>query len=209
VIQPKVLLLDEPLSALDKKLREEMQFWVKNLQQSIGITTIYVTHDQVEAMTVSDTMAVMNKGRVEQVGTPREIYENPQTKFIANFIGESNIFEGKITAQVDGRSQVTFGTLTAVIPSMDGYALDQSASLVLRPEKIILGDDAIAMSENRFKGEVKALTFRGPIVRYLISLEGQQDIIVDSQRTAERSIFQVGETVDLSWAPEDATVLED
>ena len=144
-----------------------------------------------------------------QVGAPREIYENPQTKFIANFIGESNIFEGRITSEEAGRFTVAFGKLTAVIPRRNRYTVDQAVSLVLRPEKIFLGSEAPATTEDHYRGEVKTLTFRGPIVRYLISLEGQQDIIVDSQKTAERSIFGVGDTVDLSWNPEDVTVLED
>ena len=91
VIEPEILLLDEPLSALDKKMREEMKFWIKNIQKSVGITTIYVTHDQSEALTMSDRIAVMDQGRVLQIGTPVEIYERPASRFIAEFIGESNL----------------------------------------------------------------------------------------------------------------------
>ena len=91
VIEPEILLLDEPLSALDKKMREEMKFWIKNIQRSVGITTIYVTHDQSEALTMSDRIAVMDQGRVLQIGSPVEIYEQPASRFIAEFIGESNL----------------------------------------------------------------------------------------------------------------------
>ena len=101
VIEPEILLLDEPLSALDKKMREEMKFWIKNIQKSVGITTIYVTHDQSEALTMSDRIAVMDQGRVLQIGTPVEIYEQPASRFIAEFIGESNLLDGT-ALDVDG-----------------------------------------------------------------------------------------------------------
>ncbi len=102
VIEPRILLLDEPLSALDKKMREEMKYWIKDLQQKLRITTVYVTHDQNEALTMSDRIAVMNKGVVEQVGTPKEIYETPVSRFVTNFIGESNILAGKVLGVGEG-----------------------------------------------------------------------------------------------------------
>ena len=108
VIEPRILLLDEPLSALDKKLREEMKYWIKDLQQKLGITTVYVTHDQNEALTMSDRIAVMNKGSVEQVGTPREIYEQPISRFVTDFIGESNILDGEVTALDDEQIALSF-----------------------------------------------------------------------------------------------------
>ena len=140
VIEPEILLLDEPLSALDKKMREEMKFWIKNIQRSVGITTIYVTHDQSEALTMSDRIAVMDQGRVLQIGTPVEIYEQPASRFIAEFIGESNLLNGTVK-EVDGAvSSIRIGTATVTgrLTQNSSVSKDQDVALLVRPEMIRL-----------------------------------------------------------------------
>jgi len=206
VIQPTVLLLDEPLSALDKNLREEMQFWVKDLQKTIGVTTIYVTHDQIEAMTVSDRMAVMNKGKIEQVGSPREIYDMPQTKFIASFIGESNILEGAVAEMIDDGIQIMTGEATIIAPKVKNIVMGERLSIVVRPERIRIGREATQMC-NRFRGTVINRVHRGPSVRYGIDVGWETPIVVDFQRMAEGDILSLGEVVDIGWNPADSSIL--
>ncbi|MDH3581033.1 MAG: ABC transporter ATP-binding protein, partial [Hyphomicrobiales bacterium] len=140
VIEPEILLLDEPLSALDKKMREEMKFWIKDIQKSIGITTIYVTHDQSEALTMSDRIAVMNRGRLLQVGTPTEIYERPASRFIAEFIGDSNLLDARILRLNGGMCDIDIGvaTLSARLPESSELEEGSRASLLIRPEAVRL-----------------------------------------------------------------------
>jgi putative spermidine/putrescine transport system ATP-binding protein len=212
VIEPKVLLLDEPLSALDKQLREEMQFWIKDLQRNLGITTVYVTHDQVEAMTVSDRIVVMNKGCVEQVGSPREVYERPLTRFVANFIGESNVFDGTvletsgeaITVRIDGRQ---FTARSAQNPRSG-----QSATLLVRPEKInIFPVDVTSppTGGNTLRGTVQDRVYRGANTRYTVSLSSGESVIVDSPLTGEHETLQPGDEVELTWESDNVSVLLD
>ena len=140
VIEPEILLLDEPLSALDKKMREEMKFWIKNIQKSVGITTIYVTHDQSEALTMSDRIAVMDQGRVLQIGTPVEIYERPASRFIAEFIGESNLLNCNVLS-VDGPvCSIAFGSkrVTGRLTQNNSVLQGQAIALLVRPEMIRL-----------------------------------------------------------------------
>jgi len=152
VNEPKVLLLDEPLGALDLKLRKEMQVELKNMQQALGITFVYVTHDQEEALTMSDTIAVMNEGKILQIGTPEEIYNEPKNSFVANFIGESNIIPGVMRNDF----QVTFANCD--FPCVDkGFALNEPVDIVVRPEDICLTQP----EDGALVGEVKNVTFKG------------------------------------------------
>ena len=140
VIRPTVLLLDEPLGSLDKKLREEMQVELRQLQRAIGITAVFVTHDQEEALTLSDRVAIMNGGRIEQMGTPRELYEHPATDFVANFLGVSNIFEGRVVArQEDGAARIAIGPVQLSIGWEPGLEPGAPVRVAVRPEKIRLG----------------------------------------------------------------------
>lgn len=152
VNRPKVLLLDEPLGALDLKLRKQMQGELKALQRRLGITFIYVTHDQEEALTMSDRIAVMNRGRLEQVGTPEEVYNHPETKFVADFIGESNIIEGYIENMTDDSIEVTMESGKAVIHET-GYRMEEMVYLCIRPENLKISTEA--KEGFRFRGQVK------------------------------------------------------
>lgn len=208
VTHPKVLLLDEPLSALDKKLREQMQFWIKDLQHRLGITTIYVTHDQAEAITMSDLIAVMNRGLVEQIGKPRDIYDFPRTRFVSNFIGESNVLAGKVMSTAGQHAEVALDGVRVHTRTSDSVASGQEVSIAVRPENILLDRETEILSTNKLRGTVKKATFRGSIVRYLIALTTGAEIVAESHGTAEGE-FHEGDTLDVGWKPEHASILSD
>ncbi len=182
VNRPRVLLLDEPLGALDLKLREEMQIELKAIQQEVGITFIYVTHDQQEALTMSDRLAVFNKGRIEQLGTPAEVYERPATRFVAGFVGTSNLLTGDAAVAVLGRP----GTYT------------------IRPEKIHIGDPSTAVGpdETGALGRIHDVVYLGPDTRYIVELSAGARLVVTQQNlatTSTEALAQQGKAVRLIW----------
>jgi len=183
--RPKVLLLDEPLGALDLKLREEMQIELKSIQASVGITFIYVTHDQQEALSMSDRIAVFHRGRVEQVGTPAEIYEHPATEFVADFVGTSNLLDGELAARLVGRA----------------------GRCAIRPEKIRLLDAASSPSSGDLTahGTVATVVYLGAETRYIIRLEGGGELMVTQQNlrgSSAEAHAAKGRRVVLAWRPE-------
>jgi putative spermidine/putrescine transport system ATP-binding protein len=182
VNRPRVLLLDEPLGALDLKLREEMQIELKAIQQQVGITFIYVTHDQEEALTMSDRLAVFNAGRIEQLGSPADVYERPATRFVAGFVGTSNLLTGDAARSTLGRA----GTFT------------------IRPEKIRLAsqDAAPAGDESSALGTIQSVVYLGPDTRYIVELEAGARLVVTEQNlttTSSEVLEQQGKTVRLIW----------
>jgi iron(III) transport system ATP-binding protein len=199
VMEPKVLLFDEPLSNLDAKLREQMRVEIRELQQRVGITTVYVTHDQVEAMSISDEIVVMKAGVVEQVGTPHAIYAHPANLFVADFIGKANL----VGARVQGKQEVELGRVRLQAANMDeGFATGSEVTLVIRPE-------AVAMSaiDGAFAGTVRRVMFLGNIAEYLVEVEGMGEWLVDSPNPAETGLFQPGDTVRLTPSPHSLHVL--
>ena len=179
--RPSVLLLDEPLGALDLKLREQMQEELKALQRQVGITFIHVTHDQGEALAMSDRVAVFNRGRIEQIGAPAEIYEHPATAFVAGFVGVSNVCTGELARRLTGSAQ----------------------PFAIRPEKIAL----IAVSAQGpdgwlcIAGHIRALTYHGATTRYTVALDGGGELAVMQQNTGDGSpVAKIGEPVRLTWA---------
>ncbi|MCK1492111.1 ABC transporter ATP-binding protein [Bradyrhizobium sp. 180] len=206
VIAPRVLLCDEPLGALDKKLRQQMQFELKQLQKKLGLTLVFVTHDQEEALAMSDRIAVMNGGRVEQVGTPAEIYNQPTTRFVADFIGDTNIFRGE---RVGPNLDVGKGLILALPPTEA-----QSTgvlSVALRPEKIGLlprSDSAITAGSSAH-GIVENTNFLGGAVLYRITLEGGHRVLVQQPNAGASRLFVPGSGVTLEWTPADLVVLKD
>ena len=168
VNRPRVLLLDEPLGALDLKLREEMQLELNAIQQEVGITFIYVTHDQDEALAMSDRLAVFNRGRIEQVGSPAEVYERPATPFVAGFVGTSNLLSGSVAQEIVGR----VGTFT------------------VRPEKIRLADrsDPVGDDETTATGTIRNVVYLGPDTRYIVALDAGTDLVVVQQNLATSSM---------------------
>jgi spermidine/putrescine transport system ATP-binding protein len=199
VNSPRVLLLDEPLGALDLKLRKEMQLFIKALQHDLGITFIHVTHDQEEAMTMADSIAVMNAGRIEQLGSPDELYERPATPFVARFLGASNLLDGE--ASGDGAVRLTDGQ-TVRVPSASGRS--GPVAIGIRPEKIRLG----AGEENTLTGEVRERAYIGVSTQYIVeTAHGALTVYV--QNTDPRAgAVQPGDHVTLSWSP-DATFVVD
>ena len=167
VMEPKVLLMDEPLSNLDAKLREQMRTEIRRIQQTLGITTVYVTHDQSEAMTLSDRIVVMNRGKIEQVAPPRQIYERPATAFVADFIGRSNFLNGTVVAQENGALVVDVLDRRLQVP-MDATAeplkVGDPAQLLIRPEAVRVGRDGM------FRGTVQRATYLGPVIEYDVAL---------------------------------------
>jgi iron(III) transport system ATP-binding protein len=199
VMEPQVLLFDEPLSNLDAKLREQMRVEIRDLQQRLGITSIYVTHDQVEAMSISDEIVVMNAGVVEQVGTPNTIYARPVNRFVADFIGKANL----VGATVSGKQEVELGGVRLQAASMpDGTSTGQEITLLIRPEAM-----ALSASEGAFAGTVRRAMFLGNIAEYLVEVEGLGEWLVDSPNPAEAGMFQPGDPVRVAPSPNSLHVL--
>lgn len=178
VMGPKVLLMDEPLSNLDAKLRLHMRTEIRRIQQHLGITCLYVTHDQKEALTMADRIMVMNRGRVEQIGTPFDIYTNPRTAFVADFIGQSNIIAGVLERKLSAEAGVIgVGERTIPIKLLDGeeYNLGERVSLILRPEAITI---TLCPEEGLLSGEVKSAVFSGDRMEYIIKATHGAEISV-------------------------------
>jgi spermidine/putrescine transport system ATP-binding protein len=214
VNKPEVLLLDEPLGALDLKLRKAMQLELKQIQSEVGITFIYVTHDQEEALTMSDRIAVMSDGLVQQVGSPRDIYEHPANRFVADFIGETNFIDGTVVG-IDELTTLAVGN-ARVQGTADGRSLrqGQKATLAVRPEKISLYAPNEAPSGNgksqvSLIGKVQEAIYIGTDTRYHIHLADEASIFVRVQNLGARydRTFQVGDRVAVQWNAENAQVL--
>lgn len=171
VMEPKVLLMDEPLSNLDAKLREQMRTEIRRIQRELGITSVYVTHDQLEAMTLSDRVVVMNQGKIEQVGTPVEIYRRPRSRFVADFIGRANFIEGQVTGRQNGSLEVeVFGRPVELTGVKESYPAGSRVTLVVRPEMVRVSDDGAARP---FEGRVVQAAYLGNTIDYDIELGGQ------------------------------------
>lgn len=217
--RPRVLLLDEPLSALDLKLRQQMQVELFALQRRLKHTFIFVTHDQEEALTLSDRIAVMNQGRVEQVGTPQEIYEYPKSLFVARFIGSINSLEGQV-ASTDAASLVVQGFAKKpfiVKPSRDGtrplpsFAAGSQVHVLVRPEKMKLLKNAPGADQNAIEGTLTSVLYQGPVTQFFVQVKDgtEQPLTVSQPNTAvtARRSFSAGEKVHVAWAPEDCVLI--
>ena len=212
VKKPKLLLLDEPLAALDKKLRKQTQFELANIQEQVGVTFIVVTHDQEEAMTLSSRMAVMDMGKFKQIGTPTEIYEFPESRFVADFIGSANIFEGKVISSKGGK--LTVSTDVGEVFASNGRSITEGEKiwLGLRPEKIYLSKAKPKnIGPNQIKGIVEEIGYLGETSIYKIRLKNGQIIDVSAPNQS-RPMSRVREItwedmVYLNWEPESAMLL--
>jgi len=211
--RPKVLLLDEPLSALDKKLREQTQFELMNIQYQVGITFVIVTHDQEEAMALSTRIAVMDRGRVVQVGTPAEVYEFPQSRFVANFIGSTNLFESTVTDCSSARIKVHSPELNTdlLVDDRGRFSLGQRVCLAIRPEKITLSKTPVAEpGMNCIKGEVWELGYLGNHSIYRVKTESGKLLIVSSQNVRRSSEWTIdwSDQVYASFSADSAILLQ-
>jgi spermidine/putrescine transport system ATP-binding protein len=204
VNNPRALLLDEPLGALDLKLRQAMQVELKRIQREVGITFVYVTHDQNEALTMSDRIAVMKDGAIEHLGSPREIYEHPKTKFVAGFIGTSNLLSGQVTSVDNGSAMLDLGDGQRVIVPLRGVeaAIGSEVELTVRPEKITLAE-SVAPVGCSLRGTVTEVVYLGTSTSFTVTTTTGADMVVFQQNvaTTERELTR-GESVCLSWDPE-------
>ena len=204
VTHPSVLLLDEPLAALDAKLREEMQIELINLQKEVGITFIYVTHDQTEALALSHRIAVMNAGRVEQLDEPSKIYGFPATRFVADFIGQCNLFSGPVRDNANGALTVDVEGLGPVrVATASKLAAGHPGTIALRPEKIRIAATAPAGTpDNRCSGTVTDLLYMGDVTVYKVTTPGgaRVEALLANSQSGRAKFFEVGDAVEVSWA---------
>jgi spermidine/putrescine transport system ATP-binding protein len=213
VNRPRALLLDEPLGALDLKLRQAMQTELKRIQREIGISFVYVTHDQGEALVMSDRIAVMDSGRVQQLGTPEEVYERPANRFVAGFIGSSNILNGMVGHISDGVATVEVGAQDRVlVPACDGHlTVGQQTHLTIRPEKIELTatDSHLTTAQCRLRGRIAEIAFLGTYTSYQVHTLTGATIVVHRQNHSKHTQNPlVGEDVLLVWDAENSHVLD-
>jgi spermidine/putrescine transport system ATP-binding protein len=200
--RPKVLLLDEPLGALDLKLRKAMQLELRSIHERLGMTFVYVTHDQEEAMVMSDRIVLMNEGRIVQVGSPTELYNNPSSEFASSFIGEANLLSGQIRALAGDHTQVEIDGLVVLTPVRAGLSVGQRAIVSIRPERANLfaqEEDAPQSWGNVFPGQVDSAIFLGPIARYHIRLTNDQVVIVDQATMDGVLSYHVNDQLYVGW----------
>lgn len=207
VFHPSIVLMDEPLGALDKNLRYEMQVEIKDIQQRLGMTVIYVTHDQEEAMNMSDRIAIMNRGRIEQVGPPGAIYEQPINAFVGRFLGEANMIEGTIESVAHGEALLRTRDGTALRARLDRLAAPgRAASLFVRPEKLAFGDGT---DDNRVAGTVRRRSFLGSMIRTAVEVGPGTQLTVDLANLGDGGGPDVGAAVTVHWPIANSMILLD
>ncbi|NIY96100.1 ABC transporter ATP-binding protein [Salipiger sp. HF18] len=208
VFEPELVLMDEPLGALDKQLREKMQFEITSLAHQLGITTVYVTHDQTEALTMSDRVAVFNDGRIQQLAPPDELYEAPQNSFVAQFIGENNTLEGVVkeisgdrcTVQLDG------GEMIDARPVNVSKVGDRTR-VSIRPERVEL-DPQLGDESHTLKATVKEFIYMGDIFRTRLSVAGNDEFVIKTRNRPDQRRLRPGEEITIGWLPEDCRALD-
>jgi putative spermidine/putrescine transport system ATP-binding protein len=207
VYNPPVLLMDEPLGALDKKLRENMQLEITNLQKSLRLTVIYVTHDQTEALTMSDRIAVINLGKIEQLDCPKELYERPANQFVADFIGETNLINLKTVTQKDDRIELITVKDMRIFVSNRFWCDDNSLSVAIRPEKISFRE---CSNEGcyTYNGIIKDVIYLGDEMKYKVLVENRELLIVTQKSGAASKAYSAGDRVLLFWRDEDMNFFE-
>jgi putative spermidine/putrescine transport system ATP-binding protein len=206
VFDAELVLMDEPLGALDKQLREHMQFEIKHIHQQLGVTVVYVTHDQSEALTMSDRIAVFNDGRIQQLAAPADLYERPENAFVAQFIGENNKLHGKVVAIEGERARVDVdgaGVVEAL--AVRCGAKGEQTMLSIRPERVILDADA---SENAIPGKVEELIYLGDHIRTRVNFAGNDQFVVKVPNAQGHAIINKGGAVRVGWAMEDCRALD-
>jgi spermidine/putrescine transport system ATP-binding protein len=201
VNRPQVLLLDEPLGALDLKLRKQMQIELKLIQHDVAVTFIHVTHDQEEAMTMADRIAVMNAGRIEQLGTPDELYERPRTRFVAGFLGVSNLISG--SAGSDGTVRADGVEIQVTPEALAGRS--GRVAVGIRPEKILLGEEG----ENRIAGTIKERAYIGVSTQYIVDTSAGELSVYVQNAGPQAALAEPGDSVVLSWSREASFVVDD
>ena len=213
--RPKALLLDEPLASLDKQLREQMQVELRRIQQEIGITTVFVTHNQEEALTMSDRLAVMNDGKFEQIGPPDEVYNEPESRFVADFLGTATIFDGDVTAVDGGYATVDCGDVAIRAVNAADFGPGSDVSVIVRPERVEFQADAAspdggtrsaANAANVFEGEITFKRHLGSSVEFRLETDAGREIVVVRRSGLERR--STGDRVTVTIDPEDCRIVE-
>ncbi len=205
VFDPELVLMDEPLGALDKQLREHMQYEIKHLHERLGITVVYVTHDQSEALTMSDRVAVFNDGVIQQLAPPEDLYERPENSFVAQFIGENNKLSGIIEERKDGIVKVRLADgATCLALAVNCGGVGEETLISIRPERVQIGREGQA---NSHEARVEELIYLGDHIRCRLSVHGTDDFIVKVPNSAGHKHLVVGETTTISWETEDARAL--
>ena len=205
--RPEVLLLDEPLTALDLKLRKAMQLELRRIQEELGTTFLYVTHDQEEALTMSDRILLMNEGAIVQEGAPPEIYQQPRSVFVSHFIGEANLLHGKVDAVAEGMTRVRVDGLELVAPAGDVRAGD-GAVVSIRPERTDIGaPGSIADGDNHFTGRLVRRVFLGNLVRWIVELA--PEVVVTAETGVEATDLEEGAEVEVAWESSDSILLRE
>ena len=209
VFEPELVLMDEPLGALDKQLREHMQFEITRLAHELGITTVYVTHDQTEALTMSDRVAVFDDGRIQQLAPPDQLYEEPENSFVAQFIGENNTLEGVVKA-ITGDA--------CVVLLDDGEEIDAKPVNVskvgdrtrvsIRPERVEFNRDRLHPDAHTLKAEVVEFIYMGDIFRFRLSVAGNDDFIVKTRNAPDAVRLKAGQKIEIGWLPQDCRALD-
>ena len=206
VFEPDLVLMDEPLGALDRRLREKMQFEIRRIQMDLGLTVVYVTHDQHEAMAMSSRVAVLHRGRIEQVAEPETLYEEPRTEFVARFIGDNNILSGRVASVDRGVCEVDTpgGRVQAALSG--SLRAGDAAALAIRPERVALSD--AERYGNRFQAKVRDILFSGDHLRLRLDVCGNPDFVVKIPNTAGHGAVLRGDRVSVAWAVMDCLALE-
>jgi len=209
VFEPELVLMDEPLGALDKQLREKMQFEITDLAHRLGITVVYVTHDQTEALTMSDRVAVFDDGRIQQIAPPDELYESPQNSFVAQFIGENNTLEGTVKELKDDLAlvQLDDGELIDCMP-VNVSAVGERTKVSIRPERVEFQKDRLKEGAHLLKAEVKEFIYMGDVFRTRLSVAGNDDFIIKSRNAPDQVRLKPGEQIEIGWLPEDCRALD-
>jgi len=203
-ITPSILILDEPFGALDRKLREAMQVELHALTRQLGITALFVTHDQEEALMLSDMIAIMNKGAVEQFGRPEEIYRTPRTQFVADFMGVTNFLDGQLLEVSGARSQVKVGAVVLVAPGHAGFNAGEKVKLAIRPEKIVMTTEPPADAPARaLSGAVRGVTYHGNASRYVLGLQSGETLVAIEPTDRRGGTLAPGVPVWASWQDND------
>ncbi|AUQ91989.1 spermidine/putrescine import ATP-binding protein PotA [Phaeobacter inhibens] len=209
VFEPELVLMDEPLGALDKQLREKMQFEITHLAHQLGITTVYVTHDQTEALTMSDRVAVFNDGRIQQLAPPDQLYEEPSNSFVAQFIGENNTLEGTVKEVNNG---------IALVQLDDGELIDckpinvskpgERTRVSIRPERVEYNKDRMQEGAHTLKAEVLEFIYMGDIFRTRLRVAGNDEFIIKTRNAPDQERLKPGQQIEIGWLPEDCRALD-
>ena len=209
VFEPELILMDEPLGALDKQLREQMQYEIKHIHENLGVTVVYVTHDQSEALTMSDRVAVFNDGIIQQLATPEVLYEQPENAFVAQFIGENNKLEGHIKSQLDNKlCEVELaGNQVVTALNVQGRDIGADTSMSIRPERVILNprDDQV---DNKATGKITESIYLGDHLRLNVRAFGEQEFVMKVPNATEHSSLIEGTEVSVGWRSEDCRALD-